>query len=86
MAFLVPILGSFFFSKTLQLHKFDGADFKYDNSFFKISAQNIQYKIYIVPSLGVLFFRKIFVLGKFEGADFKCNNSFSKNLCPKIQK
>ena len=36
-AFLVPNLGIFvgFFCKTLYLDKFEGADFKYDNSFFK---------------------------------------------------
>ena len=38
-AFLVPNLGIFVFSQNLQLAKFDGADFKYDDTVFKILAQ-----------------------------------------------
>ena len=34
-AFLVQNLGIFVFCKILQLDRFEGADFKYDNSFLK---------------------------------------------------
>ena len=43
MAFLVPNLGIFVFCrKVLQLDKFDGADFNYDNSFLKLSPKSTQ--------------------------------------------
>ena len=35
-AILFPNLGIFVFSQNLELDKFEGADFKYDNSFLKI--------------------------------------------------
>ena len=35
-AFLVPNLSFFFVCKILQLDKFEGVDFKYDNIFFEI--------------------------------------------------
>ena len=41
-AFLVTNLGIFVFRKILQLDKFEGADFKYDNTFFKFQSKNTQ--------------------------------------------
>ena len=41
-AFLVPNLGIFVFHEILQIHKFEGADFKCDDSFSKILAQKYQ--------------------------------------------
>ena len=38
-AFLVPNLGFFFFGKIFQLDKIEGADFKYDKSFFKLQSK-----------------------------------------------
>ena len=61
--------------KILQLDKFEGATLKYDNRFFKVSAQNSQVRYFFVRSEGV-FFREILQLDKLEGADFKYHNSF----------
>ena len=41
-AFLVPNLDISFFHKILHLDKLEGADFKYDNIFFKFQPKNIQ--------------------------------------------
>ena len=41
-AFLVTNVGIFVFRKILQLDKFEGADFKYDNTFFKFQSKNTQ--------------------------------------------
>ena len=77
-----------FFRKILQLVKFEGADFKYDNSFFKILSQKYpnetffcqKYpnKAFLVPNLNIFVFWQNLHLGKFDGADFKYNNSFLK--------
>ena len=56
-AFLVrnlEIIGGFF-CEILQLEKFEGADFKYDNNVFQILIQN---KESLVPNLGIFIFRK----------------------------
>ena len=82
-----------FFRKILQLDKFEGADFKYDNSIFKILAQKYPNKAFLVKNTQIrhfwsqiqvfLFFRKILQLDKFEGADFKYDNSIFKILAQK---
>ena len=82
-----------FFRKILQLDKFEGADFKYDNSIFKILAQKYPNKAFLVKNTQIrhfwsqiqvfLFFRKISQLDKFEGADFKYDNSIFKILAQK---
>ena len=63
-----------FLHKILQLHKFEGVDFQYDNSFFKILPQKYPNKAFLVPNLGIFVCRKILQLDKFEGADFKYDN------------
>ena len=45
-----------FFAKFLQSDKFENADFKYDNSFFKILAQKYPNKVFLVPNLGIVVF------------------------------
>ena len=57
----------------LDLGKFRGADFKSDNSFFKILAQKY-------PNKAFLFLHKILQLGKFKCADFKYDKSVFKSL------
>ena len=42
-----------FFAKILQIDKFEGADFRYDNSFLKILAQKYQNKAFLVPNLAI---------------------------------
>ena len=39
----------FLFQEVLQLDKFEEADFKYDDSFFKILAQKCPNKTFLVP-------------------------------------
>ena len=48
----------------MHVDKFESADFKYDNSFFKILAKKY-------PNKAFLFFPEILQLDKFEVADFK---------------
>ena len=85
-----------YFSKFLQLEKPEGADFKSDNSFFKILAQKYLHEAFLVKNTQVkhvlspkvryfLFFRQILQLDKFEGADFKYDNSFLKLLLKNTQ-
>ena len=47
-AFLVPNFDfSFFFSEILQLHKFEGPDFKYDNIIFNFQPKNTQIRDFL---------------------------------------
>ena len=71
------------FCEILKLDKFEGADFKYDNSFFKFQPKNIQIRHFWSQIQVYLFFHKILQLNKFEGADFKYDNSIFKNLARK---
>ena len=90
--FWSQIQGLMCFRKILQLEKLQGADFKYDNSIFKILAQKYINKAFLVKNMQIshfcsqiqafLFFRDILQLDKFEGADFKYGNSF-QILAPK---
>ena len=69
------------FREILQIDKFEDADFKYDNSIFKILSQKYPNKAFLVKNTQIwafLFLQKILQLGKFEGIDFKYNNSFLK--------
>ena len=69
----------FLFQEVLQLDKFEEADFKYDDSFFKILAQKCPNKTFLVPHWVNFSFSQIFAkLDKFDGADFKYENSFLK--------
>ena len=73
----IPNLGFFvFFGKMLQLDKFEGADFKYDNIVCKFQPKNSQIQAF-------LFFREILQIEKFEDADFKYDNSFFLILAQK---
>ena len=69
-----------FFREILQLDKFEGADFKYDNIVFKFQPQNTQIRHFWSKIYGFLFFREILQIDKFEGADLKYDKTFSKNL------
>ena len=78
MAFLVPNLVNFIFSRNLQLYKFDSADFKYENSFFKFYPANTKRRDFWSQIWGILLFCQILQVDKFEGAYFKYDNSFLK--------
>ena len=67
-----------FFCERLLLNKFEGADFKYDNSFLKILAQKSPNKAFSVPNLGILLFHEILQLDKFEDDDFEYDNNLFK--------
>ena len=43
-------------SQRLILDKFEGADFKYDDSFLKIPAQKYTNKAFLFPNLGIFVF------------------------------
>ena len=60
----------------LLLDKFEGADFKYDNIFFKFQRKYTQRGHFWSQIEAYFFFPEILQLGKFEGADFKYENSF----------
>ena len=64
------------------LDKLEGADFKYDISFFKFQSKNTQ-KGSFGPNLRIFVLHKAFHFDKFERAHFKYGNNFS-NLQPKI--
>ena len=57
-----------FFREILQIDKFEGDDFKYDNGFSKNLAQKAPNKAFLVPNLGIFIFSKIL---QFKGTDFK---------------
>ena len=71
------------FRKSLQLEKFEGADFKYDNGFLKFKVKNTQIRPFWCLIKKFLFFRKILRIDKFDGADLKFDNSFFKILAQK---
>ena len=84
--FLIPNLGILiFFHEILQLDKFEGADFKYDNSFLKFQPENNQIRHFCSQVLAFSISHDIFQLDKFKGADFKYDNSCFK-FQPKILK
>ena len=72
---MVPNLG--------MLDKFEGADFKYDNSLLNFLPQNTQLIKFLVSNLGILIFHIISHFSKFEGADFKYDNNFFTILTEK---
>ena len=77
----------------LQLEKSKGADFKYNNSIFKILVQKYQNKTFLVKNIpirhflvanvGIFVFFVKFEIGKFEGARLKYDNCFSKIIAQK---
>ena len=66
---MVPNSGIFIFHEILQLDKFEGVYFNYDNSVLKFWPKNTQIEA---------FFRKTLQLGEFEGADVKYDNIIFK--------
>ena len=66
----------------LQLEKFEGADFKYDNmTNMTNSSSKIPKNAFLVPNLSIFFsflFFEILQLVTFKGADFKYDNIFLK--------
>ena len=58
--------------------KFEGADFKYDNSFFQIQALEYANKAFLVTNFGIFNYLQILQLDKFEGADFNYDNILLK--------
>ena len=46
----------------MQIDKFEGADFKYDNSYLKILARKYTNKAFLVPNLGIFIFWWNFVI------------------------
>ena len=73
-----------FFSKTLQLGKFEEVHFKYGSSFLKFQSQNTHLRNFLSEIQVFLFFYKqnFFLLDIFEDADFKHDN-ISLKLLPK---
>ena len=57
----------FFFCEILQLVKFKGADFKYDNSFFQILAQKYLNKAFLVLSLISFVSLRNFAISQIRG-------------------
>ena len=83
----------FFFFRNLHLHKFKGADFKYDKIVFKLKEKNTQIKHFWFQVQTFFFFAKLCsqtslmvlistmtVLDKFHGADFNYDNIIFKFL------
>ena len=63
--FLVPTLSIFvFFAK---LGKFERANFKYDNSFCKVLAQNYPHEPFLVPNLGIFIISWDFAIRQIRG-------------------
>ena len=61
--------------ETLQLRKFEGVDFKYDNNFFQIPP-NTQIRQFWSRALSLfVFFHETLQFLKFQRADFKHGNS-----------
>ena len=68
----------------MRLDKFEDADFKCDNSSYKILAQKYQKKGIFGPKFRhFYFFAKKLQLENFEDVDFKCDNSSCKILAQK---
>ena len=65
-----------FLHKILQLDKFEGADFKYGNSFLNFQPKNIQNHTFLVSNLDIFVFSRNLPSGEYEGADFKYDNNF----------
>ena len=55
------------FREILQIDKFEDADFKYDNSIFKILSQKYPTEAFWVPHLGIFVFPQIFAIRQIRG-------------------
>ena len=60
--------------QTLQLIKFEGVNFKYDNGFFEFQPGNIQINIFCCECKYLLFLHETSHIEKFEGTDFENGN------------
>ena len=60
-ACLIPNLRIFILHQTLQLDKFDGVDFKYDNGSFELKPKNTQIK-HFLSKIKVFFCMKLCIL------------------------
>ena len=70
-----------FFREILKIGKFEGANLKSGNSFFKILAQNYPNKVFLVPNFGVFVFLQNFAIRQIRGSLFQIReyNLQSKN-------
>ena len=59
---MVPNLGIFIISRYFAIAQFQGADTKYNNSFFLILAQKHPNKAFLVPNLGIFVFPQNFAI------------------------
>ena len=62
------------------MNKFEGADFKYDNSFFIFLRKSTQISHFWFQTEAFSLFHEILQLDKFEGADFKYDTIVIKFL------
>ena len=83
---MVPNLRKkFLFVQTLQLHKFEGFDFKYDYSFWKFQSKITQINNIWSQIEAFLFLKEILNIDQIVDTGFKYNSSFLKIL-PKTHK
>ena len=77
-AFSALNLEILFLRKILQLDKFEGANFRYENSFLKFQPENTQIRHFWSKMQAFSLFHEILQLGKSEGADSKYDNIIFK--------
>ena len=85
-AFLIPNLCIFVLCEILQIEIVEGADFNYDNSFFKVLAPNYPNKTFLVLNLAFFVFWEFLQIGIVEGADLVRVMTILSNSSPKISK
>ena len=76
--FLSQIQAFLSFCKILQLDKFEGADFKYDNIVFKFHSKSTQIRYFWSQILEFLVLHQTLQQDKFKDANFKYDNVFFK--------
>ena len=59
------------FLRNLELDKFEGADFKYDNRFFKTVAQKYPQEAFLVQNLGIFIISRNLATRQIQGCWFK---------------
>ena len=69
----------FYFLRNLKSGKSEGADFKYDNSFFKWQPKNTKIRHFWSQISGFLFLHQTLQQDKFEDADLKHDNNVFKH-------
>ena len=72
-----------FLRKILQLRKFDGADFKYDNIFAKITAHKYTNHTFLVSNLDIFVFFVKFAIRQISGCWFQIWQQFFFKFQPK---